>query len=55
MQKKKRDCFIEYQTNTYKNLERMANSSEKWSIVNLEDYNIDECANIVKKVILEKM
>lgn len=51
----KRDCFIEYQTNTYKNLERMANSSEKWSIVNLEDYNIDECANIVKKVILEKM
>jgi len=51
----RKDCFIEYQTNTYKNLEKMANLNEKWNIVNLEDYNIDECANIIKQVIIEKI
>ena len=51
----KRESFIEYQTNTYKNLEKMANSSEKWNIVDLKNYNIEECTDIVKKVILEKI
>lgn len=51
----KRDNFIEYQTNTYENLKKIANSNEKWSIVNLENYSIDECANIIKKIILDKI
>lgn len=50
-----KSSFIEYQTNTYKNLEKMASLGENWRIVNLEDYNIEECTKIVKKVILKKI
>jgi len=50
-----KSSFVEYQTNTYKNLEKMATLDKKWCIVDLKNYNIHESTKIVKKIVLEKI
>lgn len=50
-----KDSFIDYQTNTYKNLKDMANKSEKCTIVNLENYDVEECCQLLKNIINNKI
>lgn len=50
-----KDSFIEYQSNTYKNLEKMAFNNEKWIVVDLKDYTVDESTELIKNIILKNL
>jgi len=51
----RKESFIEYQTNTYKNLENMAKCDKIWNIVDLGNLDIDESAKKVKNIIINKL
>ena len=51
----KKESFIKYQSDTFMNLKKMANEDSKWTIVDLKNYNIEECTELIKNIILNKI
>lgn len=51
----KKDSFIKYQSDTYKNLEQMAKQNENWEILNLANLNIEESNRLLEKAILNRI
>ena len=45
------NSFIDYQSNTYEKLKEMA-LNNSWTVVSLNEYNIDECVKLLKDILL---
>lgn len=52
--KESKYSFIEYQTNTYKNLEKMAKDNN-WTVLDLCDYTIEESTKLLENTICKKI